>query len=138
MLDTNTISHLLHQRPGFESIVTALDGRELGTVLVSSITFSELCTMAEKAANPRHKRGALALLMLRFPVVAFDEEAARHVGSIRAWLEPRGQRIGPMDTLIAAHARSLDATVVTDNIAEFSRVPHLRVENWFVRPVAEK
>ncbi|MDP2823525.1 MAG: type II toxin-antitoxin system VapC family toxin [Sulfuritalea sp.] len=136
LLDTNTVSNLLHQRPGFESIVAALDGREFGTVLISSITLSELYTMADKAANPQNKHRALAAVLLRFPVPAFDEAAARHVGSIRAYLEPLGKRIGPMDTLIAAHARSLDAVVVTDNVAEFSRVPGLRVENWFVRSPA--
>ena len=49
-------------------------------------------------------------------------------------LEPRGMKIGPLDTLIAAHARSLDAVLVTDNVREFSRVPGLTVENWLRRP----
>jgi len=53
-----------------------------------------------------------------------------HAGQIRAHLEPRGIGIGPLDTLIAAHARSLGAVVVTDNVREFSRVPDLAVENW--------
>lgn len=134
MLDTNTVSNLLHQRPGFEAIAAALDGRAFGTVLISSITLSELFTMAAKAANPEDKRQALAAVITRFPVPSFDHLAAWHAGQIRAFLEPRGQRIGPMDTLIAAHGRSLKATVVTDNVEEFSRVPSLRVENWFRRP----
>ncbi|MDP2793642.1 MAG: PIN domain-containing protein [Sulfurisoma sp.] len=134
LLDTNTVSNLLHQRSGFESIVDALDGLAYGDVLVSAITLSELHTMAAKAANPEAKSRALALVMLRFSVPAFDESAALHAGLIRAWLEPRGLRIGPMDTLIAAHARSLGCVVVTDNMEEFARVPELRVENWFQRP----
>ena len=134
MLDTNTVSNLLHQRPGFAGIVAGLAGRTYGRVLISSITLSELYTMAAKAANPDHKRRALAAVVARFPVPAFDAKAAWHAGEIRAALEPRGQRIGPMDTLIAAHARSVNATVVTDNVDEFSRVPALRVENWFARP----
>ena len=134
MLDTNTVSNLLHQRPGFEAIAAALHGRVFGTVLISSITLSELFTMAAKAANPEDKSRALAAVMSRFPVPSFDHAAAWHVGQIRAFLEPRGLRIGPMDTLIAAHARSRRATVVTDNVEEFSRVPALRVENWFQRP----
>ena len=51
-------------------------------------------------------------------------------GKIRVFLESKGKTIGPLDTLIAAHALSLDLTIVTNNITEFSRIPDLRCENW--------
>jgi tRNA(fMet)-specific endonuclease VapC len=54
----------------------------------------------------------------------------RFYGRIRAALESAGAPIGPLDTLIAGHAASLEATLITDNLAEFSRVPGLRIENW--------
>ena len=60
----------------------------------------------------------------------FDALAAEVYGTIRATLEAAGTPIGPLDTLIAAHALSIDATVVTANVREFKRVPGLRVENW--------
>ena len=60
----------------------------------------------------------------------FDRDAGKHYGEIRHALAKRGQPIGANDLLIAAHARSVDATLVTNNAGEFGRVPDLRVENW--------
>jgi tRNA(fMet)-specific endonuclease VapC len=60
----------------------------------------------------------------------FDVAAAEHYGDLRAELERRGQTIGPLDLLIAAHARSLGATLVTGNTREFRRVPKLAVLSW--------
>jgi tRNA(fMet)-specific endonuclease VapC len=67
---------------------------------------------------------------LSFQFLDFDELAAVHAGRIRAYLEPRGIKIGPMDTLLAAHALSIGATVVTGNMREFARVPGFAAENW--------
>jgi predicted nucleic acid-binding protein len=58
------------------------------------------------------------------------EQAASHYGDIRAHLEKGGKPMGSMDLLIAAHARSLSLTLVTNNVKEFDRVPGLRTENW--------
>ncbi len=60
----------------------------------------------------------------------FDDSAADAYGSIRADLELRGQLIGSNDMLIAAHALSLGATLITNNVSEFERVTGLRIENW--------
>ena len=65
-------------------------------------------------------------------VVEFDAKAAVHYGRIRADLEKRGLPIGPLDTLIAAHAQSLGLTLVTNNVSEFTRVSGLAVEDWTV------
>ena len=72
----------------------------------------------------------MTLFLLPLEVAAFDYAAAEAYGRIRAALESAGTPIGPLDTLIAGHAASLDAILVTDNVAEFSRVPGLRIENW--------
>jgi tRNA(fMet)-specific endonuclease VapC len=72
---------------------------------------------------------ALAEFLLTLDVVAFDESAASHSGDIRSHLEKRGDIIGSMDLLIAAHARSLSLTLITNNLREFQRVPGLRAEN---------
>ncbi|MDP2810701.1 MAG: PIN domain-containing protein, partial [Rhodocyclaceae bacterium] len=63
-------------------------------------------------------------------VLPFDDAAADAYGSIRADLERRGELIGSNDLLIAAHALSLGATLVTNNLGEFQRVAGLQVENW--------
>ncbi len=65
-----------------------------------------------------------------FPVLDFSHTAAREYGDIRADLERKGVSIGPLDLLIAAHARSLDATLVTANAGEFKRVKGLKVQIW--------
>lgn len=66
----------------------------------------------------------------RLLVEAWNEEAAKHYGKIRSYLKKQGTPIGNNDTLIAAHARSINAIMVTNNLREFSRVPELNVENW--------
>ena len=60
----------------------------------------------------------------------FEEDAAVEYGDIRSGLEKEGTTIGPNDMLIAAHARALDLTVVTNNTKEFARVPGLKLDNW--------
>lgn len=66
----------------------------------------------------------------RFQIRHFDDHAALHYGSIPAFLEEAGTPIGAMDLLIAAYARSVSITLVTNNIREFERVPGLSVERW--------
>jgi tRNA(fMet)-specific endonuclease VapC len=130
VFDTNTLSALLHQRSGFERAAARIERLPLAERLVSTITLSELETMVQKARDDREKSARVWFVLTRFRIVDFDEPAARHAGAVRAYLEPRGLQIGPLDTLIAAHARSLRAKVVTANLREFSRVPDLEVENW--------
>ena len=72
----------------------------------------------------------LDLFTQRVLIEPWDEEAARHYGTIRAHLKREGRIIGSNDLLIAAHARSIDAVIVTNNTSEFSRVPDLTVEDW--------
>ena len=91
---------------------------------------SEIETMIAKAGDPPKKSAQARLVLAYLTIQDFGERAAFYTGQIRAYLEPRGVSIGPLDTLIAAHAMSLEAVIVTDNVSEFSRVPGLRVENW--------
>ncbi|MGI6850680.1 PIN domain-containing protein [Mesorhizobium sp. 1B3] len=64
------------------------------------------------------------------PVIPFEQAADSHYGDICATLETAGQTIGMNDLLIAAHARALNATIVTANYGEFRRIDRLRIENW--------
>jgi tRNA(fMet)-specific endonuclease VapC len=88
-----------------------------------------LWTGLAKAPSPERQRRLEEFVGL-FQIRDFDGAAARHYGEIRADLEKRGWAIGPLDLLIAAHARSLDASLVTGNAKEFRRVKKLAVTTW--------
>jgi len=130
LFDTNAISALVHQRAGFERLAAKVDASQPAERGISTITLSELQTMIAKANAPREKGARVWRILLHFRMLDFDEAAAFHAGQIRAHLEPRGLKIGPLDTLIAAHALSLGAVLITDNVREFTRIPDLACENW--------
>jgi tRNA(fMet)-specific endonuclease VapC len=132
MFDTDTLSALVHQRTGFERVATRVGRLALSDRLISTVTLSELHTMIAKAEDQQTKSAKVWMVLTWFRIMDFDEQAARHTGEIRAALETRGMQIGPLDTLMAAHARSLGATVITGNLREFKRVPQLAAENWLV------
>lgn len=128
MLDTNICIYLIKRKP--IQVVEMLKSYEAGDVAVSSISVAELQYGVSKSSRPDQNRIALAEFLLPLEVVAFDESAAGHYGGIRNHLEKSGNIIGSMDLLIAAHARSLSLTLITNNLREFQRVPGLRAESW--------
>ncbi len=100
-------------------------------VCVSMITVCELEYGSEKAFAPEKERRALYKVLAPFELVAGDAvNLPRHYGGIRRELELAGQPIGAMDLMIAAHARALGVTLVTNNVREFSRITGLKVGNW--------
>lgn len=103
---------------------------EWADLCTSTIVMHELLYGAEKSARPRHNRVRVEEFLSRLKLVEFDSEAASHAAHIRADLAKRGCPIGAYDSLIAAHARSLNLTVITGNLKEFSRVDGLRCEDW--------
>lgn len=129
MLDTDICVHLLRDRCAPRAPFRG-HARQTG---ISAVTYAELRFGLERSAPRRAGEKRLELLCDDLDVAPFDQEAAAHYGEIRQELSRRGELIGPLDLLIAAHARSLDATLVTNNEREFRRVPGLRVENW-LRP----
>jgi len=134
LFDTNTCSYVIHQRKGFESIIRRMNGLQYGELMLSSIVLAELQFMVAKSAVPQAKREQLLRFLLQFHVAPFDESAAVSYGRLRHQLERRGSPIGPLDTLIAAHALSLKATVVTNNVRHFAQVSGLAVQNWYSDP----
>lgn len=133
MLDTNTCIYLMTDRyPERQSrILAKLDALAPNENLVlSSIVAFELSYGAQKGRWRKANLAVLEEFLLDFIVAPFDEKAAHTGGMIRTELEKKGHPIGPMDTLIAAHAVSLDMPLVTHNTGEFSRVPGLKVKNW--------
>lgn len=105
-----------------------------GDVAISAISFAELQFMVANSANAERKRGTIARFLLRFQVLGFGEAAAEAYARVRLAL--RHAPIGALDALIAAHALSAGAAVVTGNVKHFGRVPGLAVENWIRRPAA--
>ena len=124
MLDTSVCIPVLREKASMR----ALPNLE-GTV-VSSIVAAELMAGAAKLPINHAQISRLNDFLKIFQVIDFSESAARHYGEIRANLESKGTIIGPLDLLIAAHARSLGATLITANVGEFKRVKGLKVLVW--------
>jgi tRNA(fMet)-specific endonuclease VapC len=128
ILDTNTCIYIIKQKP--ENVFKRFNELPLGSVCISTITLAELQFGVAKSSNPDKNQLALNHFLVRLEVVDFDATATIEYGKIRAQLESKGCPIGSLDTLIAAHAKSLNLTLVTNNTREFSRVENLRIENW--------
>jgi tRNA(fMet)-specific endonuclease VapC len=128
LLDTNICIYLIKKRP--HRLMEKFNAYSVGEIGVSSITVAELQYGVRKSQHPVKNQQALQQFLLPLVIADFDEQAAIAYGEVRAVLEAQGTPIGPLDTLIAAQAISLDVTLVTNNVREFSRVQGLRFENW--------
>ncbi len=128
LLDTDICIYLIKGKS--PRALTKLQTMDIDSVGISSITLGELEYGVARSAKPQQNRLALAQFLAPLSILLFDDMAAAQYGPVRALLEAKGTPIGPLDTLIASHATSLDATLVTNNVREFSRVPGLTVENW--------
>ncbi len=128
MLDTDTCIYIINGRPsrGFERLRAC----EIGDIGLSSVSLLELRYGAERSSNPSANHRALDGFTAPLEIASYDEVAAGEYGGIRSHLERRGELIGSMDLMIAAHARSLGVTLVTNNVGEFGRVPGLRLDTW--------
>lgn len=128
LLDTNVCMYLIRQRP--PEVIRRFEGYEVGEIGVSSITVAELYFGVRKSLHADQNERALEQFLLPLEIAEFGLESAAAYGDIRTTLEKQGTPIGPLDTLIAAHAVSLGVTLVTNNFGEFSRVPGLSLDNW--------
>ena len=128
MLDTNICIYLIKNKP--ECVLKRLKEHEYSEICISSVTYAELVHGVEKSQAVEKNRLALAILLANIEIMNFDTLAAEEYGKIRADLEKAGTPIGPMDMMIAGHAKSLGYTIVTNNTKEFMRVIGLRIENW--------
>jgi tRNA(fMet)-specific endonuclease VapC len=128
LLDTDVCVSLL--RGGAGTIEQKLTKEPVGEVGISVVTYSELLFGAENSAAPERNRDVLSEFLTPFEILDFPAAAARPYGLLRTYLSRSGRLIGAMDMLIAAHAVHIGATLVTNNVREFSRIPHLRIEKW--------
>ena len=128
-LDTNIMSYALKKRP---SPVAARITQALraGPVAVSVIVYAELYFGASLSQRRKQLESDLAELFESIEVEPWSLHAAHFYADLRADLTRNGTLIGPLDMLIAAHALSHDATLVTNNEREFSHIPGLKIENW--------
>ena len=127
LLDTNICIYIINARP--QHVLEMFRQVNIGDIGISSITAAELAFGVMKSGSDRNRR-ALEMFFAPLELYPFDARAIWHYGEIRRELEQRGVPIGPLDTMIAAHAMALDAVLVTNNCREFSRVPGLNIENW--------
>lgn len=130
VLDSNTISYYFRGNPEVVPRLQALRPADLGVPAIVEYELRYgLMRLPEAAAAPR--LAALAQLLRPMQMLPFDSECAAHAARIRAALEAAGAPIGPHDTLTAATALRHQATLVTRNVREFSRVPGMQCLNWF-------
>jgi tRNA(fMet)-specific endonuclease VapC len=127
LLDTNIISDLIRNPNGPAAHRIA----ELGAkaICTSIVVAAELRYGCAKKGSPK-LRARVEGVLETIPVLALDMPADSDYGTLRAELEAAGQPIGANDLLIAAHAKALGLTLVTDNTREFGRIRGLKVENW--------
>lgn len=134
LLDANVLMHLANRADGHALIVERLAEQVPGTVMLSAITVAELhykIGLRDGKKPPRRENvDRLERWVHFFGVIPFDEAAGQSAAAIRCALEFDGTPIGLPDTFLAGHALAAGATLVTDNVGEFTRVSGLRIENW--------
>ena len=127
LLDTNTCIYAIRRRP--PHLQARLNALDTGTVALSVVVAMELEVGALRAQAQAYAP-AVRRWLAEFDILPLNDESRVHFARVKCDLMARGQMIGPMDLLIAAHALAVGATLVTNNEREFRRVKGLKVENW--------
>ena len=128
MLDTNICIYAIKHKT--ETVIKSFLSHEPEEMCISAITYAELMYGVEKSMAIEKNRIALSLFLSPLTILEFQASAAEEYGKVRAELESKGMPIGPMDLLIAGHARSEGLILVANNTREFCRVEGLVVEDW--------
>ena len=129
LVDTNIIGYFARRSSEslLERMQPALNNEE---VAISAITRAETLFGLSRLDIHDKRRRTVKLILDEFPCLNWTAEAADRYGEIAAYLEQKGQPIGQMDTMIAAHALVTGLTVVTHNTRHFERVSNLKLEDW--------
>ena len=128
MLDTNICIYIIKKKP--ISVFQKFESLPVGTVAMSLVTHGELKFGALRSNNAQKALDILDELAAYIPVLPMPIDAAKDYADIRANLSAKGMPIGNNDLWIAAHARALGHTLVTNNVKEFERVNNLKLDNW--------
>jgi tRNA(fMet)-specific endonuclease VapC len=115
-------------------VLKRLQAVDIGDVCMSVITKAELLYGVEVSPRRSQDAAALEAFLPYVEALDFSDDAALHYAEIRTDLKKRGALIGANDLFIAAHARAIRLTLVTNNTADFERVRDLAIENWTVPP----
>jgi tRNA(fMet)-specific endonuclease VapC len=128
LLDTDICSYIMKR--SHPHLIEKLRNIDVESIAVSVVTEAELLYGVKLSNKPQLTQAALDGFITHVRVLDWTRAAAQHYADIRANLHKHGEPIGANDLMIAAHARSLNATVITNNIREFRKVKHLSVDNW--------
>lgn len=127
LLDSNICIYIIKEQP--PQVIERFRQFQPQQIKLSTISICELAFGAEKSGSIKNKL-ALEKFFTPFAIEPFDQSCIWHYAKLRHDLQSKGKVIGSLDMLIAAHALALDATLVTNNVKEFERIQHLKVENW--------
>ena len=128
MLDTNICIYIIKKKP--ISVLQKFESLPLGSVAMSLVTYGELEFGALRSNNSKRALDILDEIAVYIPVLPMPIDAAKEYADIRANLSAKGTPIGNNDLWIAAHARTLGHTLITNNVKEFERVENLKLQNW--------
>lgn len=128
MLDTNICIYIAKKKP--IEVLSRFEGLTIGQVGMSTVTYGELLYGVQKSQYAKKAMKTIEELIGLIPPLPIPTEAGRYYGQIRFTLEKAGKPIGNNDLWIAAHAMALNVVLVTNNVKEFHRIPHLKIENW--------
>jgi tRNA(fMet)-specific endonuclease VapC len=128
VLDTDTCAFVLRRSSAV--LLDRIQSVPLMQQAISVVTYAELLYGVQVSSKKKANQEAVDALVRHLRVLEWSQDAAWHYAEIRADLKKKGSMIGANDLMIAAHARSLAAIVVTNNVKDFERVKGLRVENW--------
>ena len=128
MLDIDICSYIMREKP--IQVLKRFDSYEMEQFCISVVSYAEFIYGVKKSSNPEKHQRLVENFILHVDIIPWDCSAAEHYGQIRKELESRGQIVGNMDLMIAAHARSQGMTIVTNNERHFGRITGLRIENW--------
>lgn len=128
MLDTNICIAIIKRKPAH--ILQKFSAYKVGEIYLSSVTLAELRYGVAKSQYQEKNQAALDEFILPLEIAVFDEAASQVYGTLRADLEKQGTPIGSLDTMIGAHALSMEAILVTNNTKEFNRITGLAVIDW--------
>jgi tRNA(fMet)-specific endonuclease VapC len=130
MLDTNICIYALNRAEGSDRILRRMSARVYGEIVLSAVTIAELRYGMANSAFPKDNMQRLNEFLEIVHPLDFPVEATGQFAAIRHSLKTKGKAIGPYDLLIAAHARHLEAVLVTNDVREFSAVTGLKLQNW--------
>jgi tRNA(fMet)-specific endonuclease VapC len=128
MLDTDICSYIIREKP--LKVFERFEALDMDQLFISVVTYAELIYGVEHSSSKKMNRSIVEDFVNHLNIIEWDKSAAEQYGKIRAFLQAKGNIIGAMDMMIAAHAVSQKMTLITNNEKHFKRVPKLNVENW--------